>query len=152
MHHALALTESKPSINSRNVCLINFNQKEKEVMQISRQSVLMILSMTLLLAFSTLTGCVSTKSADTAVAPVELSDTTVRVPPGDPTKFWDEMGWVDMTKAEQAAWAALGWDEAAWEGEAKKPASDDKYWRQLNDAERAACEKLGYTKRLWDDS
>jgi hypothetical protein len=46
----------------------------------------------------------------------------------------------------------LGWDEASWEGEAKKPPSEDKYWRQLTDEERSAAEKLGYTKESWDES
>jgi hypothetical protein len=121
-------------------------------MKISRQSTLMILSMALLLAFASLTGCVQNQGADTSGAAVELTDSTVRVPPGDPTKFWDSMGWVELTKAEQALWAVLGWNEASWEGEAKQPASEDKYWKSLNDEERSACKKLSYTKRLWDNS
>jgi hypothetical protein len=120
-------------------------------MKFSNQSTLMILSMALLLAFASLTGCVQNKGEMTSAA-AELTDSTVRVPPGDPTKFWDSMGWTELTKAEQALWAVLGWNAASYEGEAKQPASEDKYWKQLNDAERAACEKLGYTKRLWDNS
>lgn len=111
----------------------------------------MILVMALLLAFSSLTGCVQNQGGGTDAA-VELTDTTVRVPPGDPTKFWDAMGWTELTKAEQELWGVLGWDEAAWEGDAKNPASEDKYWKQLSEEERAACEKLGYNKRLWDNS
>lgn len=118
-------------------------------MRISKQATLLILSMALLLAFSTLTGCVSTKDTSSGAA-VELTDSTIRVPPGDPTKFWDAFGWAEMTKAEQDAWGVLGWNEAAWEGDAKNPASEDKYWKQLSDAEQEACKKLGYTKRLWD--
>ncbi|MDA9761857.1 hypothetical protein N9C84_02170 [Desulfobacterales bacterium] len=102
------------------------------------------------LVFSLVTGCATSqgdKSAD-----MELTDDTVRVPPGDPTKFWDEFGWADMTKAEQAVWAVLGWDEDSWEGEAKQPASEDKYWNQLSKEEQDACTKLGYNKDLWDNS
>lgn len=121
-------------------------------MRILRQSTLIILAMAMMFAFSSLTGCVSTEGAKTSGAAVELTDTTVRVPPGDPTKFWDSMGWGELTKAEQELWAVLGWDEASYEGEAKQPASEDKYWKQLNDAERDACKKLSYTKRLWDNS
>ena len=121
-------------------------------MKISKQATLMILAMALLLAFSSLTGCVQNQGAKTSGAAVELTDSTVRVPPGDPTKFWDAFGWTEMTKAEQALWGVLGWDEAAWEGDAKNPASEDKYWKQLSAEERDACEKLSYTKRLWDNS
>ena len=106
------------------------------------------LTLALLLAISLFTGCATTGGG----ADVELTDSTVRVPPGDPTKFWDAFGWADMTKAEQALWGVLGWDEASWEGEAKNPASEDKYWNQLSDAEKEACKKLGYNKRLWDGS
>jgi hypothetical protein len=117
-------------------------------MKISKQLILVSLSIALLFAFSLVTGCVS--SGGGAAKTTEITDDTVRVPPGDPTTFWDEMGWVDLTKAEQALWGVLGWNGDSWEGEAKKPPSEDKYWKQLNDAERAACEKLSYTKRTWD--
>lgn len=119
-------------------------------MKIWRQAHLMILVMALLLAFSSLTGCVQNQGGGSSAA-VEMTDTTIRVPPGNPTKFWDAFGWTEMTKAEQEQWAVLGWDEAAWEGDAKNPASEDKYWKSLSPEERAACEKLGYTKRLWDE-
>jgi len=55
-----------------------------------------------------------------------------------------------MTKAEQALWGVLGWNGDAWEGEAKQPASEDKYWNQLSQEEKDACTKLGYNKDLWD--
>jgi len=63
---------------------------------------------------------------------------------------WEEAGWADMNEAEQALWMELGWDADSWEGEAKQPASEDKYWNQLNDAEQAAATALGYTKATWD--
>jgi len=65
--------------------------------------------------------------------------------------LWDEAGWADMTQAEQALWAKLGWSEASWEGEAKQPASEDKYWKQLSSEEQAAATALGYTKASWDE-
>jgi len=111
---------------------------------------LISLTLALLLAFSLVTGCATNK--ENKAAESALSDDTVRVPPADPTAFWDEMGWTDMTKAEQALWGVLGWTEDAWNEEAKPPASEDKYWNQLSEEERGACEKLGYTKKLWDES
>ncbi len=64
--------------------------------------------------------------------------------------FWEEVGWTDMTPAEQALWMKLGWNEASWEEEAKQPASEDKYWNQLSSEEKAAATALGYTKATWD--
>jgi len=149
MQHVLVLTKAFLLISNGNI-LINHRKKEKEMMKNLKLSTLINLTLALVLAFSLVTGCASTqggKAADTA-----LTDETVRVPPGDPTKFWDEFSWKDMTKAEQALWGVLGWTEAAWEGEAKNPPSEDKYWNQLSDEEKDACKKLGYNKRLWDNS
>jgi hypothetical protein len=64
--------------------------------------------------------------------------------------FWEEVGWSDMTPAEQALWMKLGWNADSWEGEAKQPASEDKYWKQLSAEEQAAATALGYTKATWD--
>ena len=119
-------------------------------MNTSKPSTWISLVLALLFAFSLVTGCVTTQGGKAAEA--ELTDATVRVPPADPTKFWDAFGWTEMTKAEQALWGVLGWTEDSWEGEAKQPASEDKYWKQLSEEERAACKKLGYNKRLWDGS
>ena len=119
-------------------------------MKKSKLSTFISLILALLLAISMVTGCATSQGEKTAES--MLSDDTVRVPPGDPTAFWDEMGWTDMTKAEQALWGVLGWTEESWEEEAKPPASEDKYWNQLSDEEREAAEKLGYTKELWDES
>jgi len=109
-----------------------------------KPSTLISLTLALLLTFTLITGCATSQSGKTDEA------NTVRVPPGDPTEFWDAQGWEDMTKAEQALWGVLGWTEEAWNEEAKPPASEDKYWNQLSDAERAACGKLSYTKESWD--
>jgi hypothetical protein len=65
--------------------------------------------------------------------------------------LWEEAGWAELTPAEQDLWKVLGWDEASWEGEAKQPASEDKYWNQLNAEEKAAATSLGYTKESWDE-
>jgi len=78
----------------------------------------------------------------------KLDPNTVRT---DDLSLWDEAGWTELTAAEQELWKVLGWDEASWEGEAKQPASEDKYWNGLSDAERAAATKLGYTKETWDE-
>ena len=66
--------------------------------------------------------------------------------------YWEEAGWEDMSSAEQALWMKLGWDADSWEGEAKQPASEDKYWKQLSAEEQAAATALGYTKASWDES
>jgi len=118
------------------------------MMRLSKHSGLISMTLALLLVFCLMAGCATGQGGKTAEA--ELTDSTVREPPGDPTKFWDTFSWNDMTKAEQEQWAVLGWDEASWEGDAKNPASEDKYWKQLSDEEQEACEKLGYSKRLWD--
>ncbi len=119
-------------------------------MKTSKHSIFISLLLALLLVFSLVAGCATSQGGKTAET--KLTDSTVRVPPGLPTVFWDAFSWKDMTKAEQALWAVLGWNEASWEGEAKNPASEDKYWKQLSEEERDACKKLGYNKRLWDNS
>ncbi len=69
----------------------------------------------------------------------------------DDLNLWEDAGWVDLTMAEQALWMEMGWNEASWEGEAKKPPSEDLYWNQLSEKERMAATKLGYTKATWDE-
>ena len=69
----------------------------------------------------------------------------------DSLDFWEEVGWTDMTPAEQWLWQKLGWTGESWSEEAKPPASEDKYWNQLTDEERYAAERLGYTKKSWDE-
>lgn len=78
----------------------------------------------------------------------KLDPSTVRT---DDLNFWEECGWADMTPAEQDLWKVLGWDEDSWEGEAKQPASEDKYWGGLSAEEQAAATALGYTKATWDE-
>ncbi|MGI0485243.1 hypothetical protein ACN4EK_07380 [Pantanalinema rosaneae CENA516] len=76
---------------------------------------------------------------------------TVRDVKGDPSTAWDDLSWVDMNSAEQALWAALGWDEASWEEETDAPDSDDRYWEDLTSDEQKAATQLGYTQSLWDE-
>jgi hypothetical protein len=123
---------------------INPNKKEEEIMKNFKLSTFISLTLALLLVFTLVTGCATSQKEMTDKADA------VRVPPGDPTEFWDAQGWEDMSKPEQELWGVLGWTEASWNEEEKPPASEDKYWNQLSDEERAACEKLGYTKELWD--
>ena len=78
----------------------------------------------------------------------KLDPTTVRT---DDLNFWEECAWTDMTPAEQDLWKVLGWDEASWEGEAKQPASEDKYWKALSAEEQSAATALGYTQATWDE-
>jgi hypothetical protein len=114
-------------------------------MKNSKLSTFISLTLALLLAISLVTGCATSQSGKTD------ETNTVRVPSGDPTAFWDEIGWNDLTKTEQKLWGVLGWTEASWNQEEKPPASEDKYWDQLSDEEKEAAEKLGYTKDSWDN-
>ena len=75
-------------------------------MRLSKSLRLAGVVLALLLAVSMLSGCVTGKDAKSAET--ALTDSTVRVPPGDPTKFWDAFSWKDMTKAEQDLWGVLG--------------------------------------------
>ena len=105
----------------------------------SRIAVLMIVLMSVALLF----GCATSGKDEGALNPNMVRS--------DNIAFWEEVGWADMTAAEQALWMKLGWDEASWEGEAKQPASEDKYWKQLSSEEQAAATTLGYTKESWDE-
>ena len=104
----------------------------------SRIAVLMMVLMSMALLF----GCASSGKDEGALDP-----NLVR---SDNIAMWEEIGWADMTAAEQALWKKLGWDEASWEGDTKQPASEDKYWKQLSEEEQAAATALGYTKESWD--
>ncbi|MEN8244038.1 MAG: hypothetical protein ABFS43_03965 [Thermodesulfobacteriota bacterium] len=101
----------------------------------SRIAVVLVVLMSVALLF----GCATSG---------KLDPSTVRT---DDLNFWEECGWADMTQAEQELWKVLGWDEASWEGEAKQPASEDKYWGGLSPEEQAAATALGYTKETWDE-
>jgi hypothetical protein len=146
----LALTEPNPSINNRSVYFTNLIQKEKEIMKISKQSILISLSVALLLAFSLVTGCVSNQEA-AAPAEAAVSDDTVRVPTENVNAFWDDQDWGDMTKAEQALWSTVGYTEEVWIGDAKNPPEEDLYWKQLDPEKQEALKKIGYTESFWND-
>ena len=92
-----------------------------------------------LLSAALLSGCATSG---------KLDPTTVRT---DDLNFWEECAWTDMTPAEQDLWKVLGWDEATWEGEAKQPDSEDKYWKALSAEEQTAATALGYTQATWDE-
>jgi hypothetical protein len=98
-----------------------------------------IVLMTVLMGVALLFGCATSGKVDPNM---------VRT---DDLSLWDEAGWSELTPAEQELWKVLGWDEASWEGEAKKPPSEDLYWNQLSEEERSAATKLGYTKETWDE-
>ncbi len=64
---------------------------------------------------------------------------------------WYDVDWGEMSADAQRAWAALGWDEARWEGiYPYPPASDEKFWAELTPDEKSAAEHLGYAWRTWD--
>lgn len=99
----------------------------------------MIVLMTVLMGVALLFGCATSGKMDPNM---------VRT---DDLNLWEEASWSELTPAEQELWKVLGWDEASWEGEAKKPPSEDLYWNQLSEEERMAATKLGYTKETWDE-
>jgi hypothetical protein len=100
----------------------------------TRIAVLMVVLMSAALLF----GCATSGKTDADSVRTDIA-------------MWEEVGWEDMTAAEQALWGKLGWDADSWEGEAKQPASEDKYWNSLNADEQAAATALGYTKANWDE-
>ncbi len=100
----------------------------------TRIAVLMVVLMSAALLF----GCATSGKMDADSVRTDIA-------------VWEEAGWEDMTAAEQALWGKLGWDADSWEGEAKQPASEDKYWNSLNADEQAAATALGYTKANWDE-
>ncbi|RLB88933.1 MAG: hypothetical protein DRH26_12565 [Deltaproteobacteria bacterium] len=114
-------------------------------MKVSKQSILISLSVALLLAFSLVTGCVSSQKG------ANQSGDSVRTPTENVNAFWDNQDWADMTKAEQDLWSLVGYTEAVWVGDAKNPPEEDMYWKQLAPEKRAALEKMGYTKSFWND-
>ncbi len=143
MYHVLELAEPHPPIKISK--FFNRNKKEKEIMKVSKQSILISLSVALLLAFSLVTGCVSSQKG------ANQSGDSVRTPTENVNAFWDNQDWADMTKAEQDLWSLVGYTEAVWVGDAKNPPEEDMYWKQLAPEKRAALEKMGYTKSFWND-
>jgi len=117
-------------------------------MRISKQSILICLSVALMMAFS----LVSTSVAGEFKYTKPADETTVRVAP-DPAKvnaYWDGMDWDQLTKAEMALWGLLNYNEANWMGDAKPPKEDDYYFNQLSKVQKEAIKKMGYTKKIWD--
>ena len=112
-------------------------------MKFSKRSIFVSLSLALLLAFSLVTGCASSKA--------EVTDDTVRVPTEMVNAFWDDQDWGDMTKGEQALWSLVGYTEAVWIGDEKNPPEEDMYWKQLAPEKQEALEKMGYTESFWND-
>jgi hypothetical protein len=62
---------------------------------------------------------------------------------------WNNLDWSDMTSAQQALWARLGWNQARWDSN-RPPASDAEGWSQLTADERAAATELGFGSGSWE--
>ena len=92
----------------------------------------------MMMSFALLFGCATSGKMDADSVRTDIA-------------MWEELGWEDMTAAEMALWEKLGWNADSWEGEAKQPASEDKYWMQLSPEEQKAATALGYTKESWDE-
>jgi len=76
---------------------------------------------------------------------------SIRKIKGDPTDFWLDFDWEDMSEEEKSLWSILGWDKDSWEEEDDPPSSDDKEWRELSSNEKEAATSLGYDKETWDE-
>ena len=110
-------------------------------MRISKQSILICLSVALMLALS----LVSTSVAEEFTYTKPADETTVRVAP-DPAKvnaYWDNIDWDQLTKAEQELWGLLNYNEPNWMGDAKPPKEDDYYFNQLSKVQKEAIKKIG---------
>ena len=116
-------------------------------MRILKQSIFISFTLALMLAFM----LVTTSTAGEVSIPKPADETAVRCPDHGVNALWDSIEtWDQMTKAEQDLWEVVGWNQANWEGDAKQPASEDKYFNQLKKKEKEAMKKLGYTKSRWD--
>jgi hypothetical protein len=62
---------------------------------------------------------------------------------------WNDLDWSDMTNAQQALWARLGWNHARWDGN-RPPASNTQDWSRLTADERNAAAELGFGPRSWE--
>lgn len=82
----------------------------------------------------------------------EVNADIIRTPEGDGDidAFWDPFDWNELTPAEQAAWAVLGWNASSWDDETNIPASDEADWDDLTAEEQAAATALGYDQPTWD--
>lgn len=59
--------------------------------------------------------------------------------------------WSALPLGERAAWEALGWGEASWNGEHTAPLSTLKTWHELSNLEKAAAQNaLQYTPDTWE--
>ncbi len=59
-----------------------------------------------------------------------------------------DKSWKELTAAERAAAAQIGYDEASWEM-GDTPAACEKSWAKLSATERSAATTLGYTEQEW---
>lgn len=79
--------------------------------------------------------------------PEEVSANVVVV--SDPTAFWDNADWEEMTPEQRGAWEVLGWSEKSWAGTASPPETEDVAWPDLKGHQRQAARSLGYTSETW---
>jgi hypothetical protein len=65
---------------------------------------------------------------------------------------WNDVGWQDMSAAEQAAWTTLGWRAETWGSDdpATEPEISQKDWAELTANEKEAADALGYNEKNWN--
>ena len=67
-----------------------------------------------------------------------------------PDAMYHELAWGDIPDDIRAAYVALGYDEAYWNGEGEDPAASAMTWMELTAEEQEAATILGYDEASWD--
>ena len=67
-----------------------------------------------------------------------------------PDAMYHEMAWDDIPDDARAAYTALGYDEAYWNGEGEDPPASMMSWMELTAEEQEAAAVLGYDEASWD--
>ncbi len=74
----------------------------------------------------------------------------IRKPAENVNDFWLNTPWEELTPAEQAAWATLGWNAGNWDGEGELPASESTLWADLTPEQQATVARFGYDEDSWN--
>mmetsp|Transcript_38403 Transcript_38403/g.86481 ORF Transcript_38403/g.86481 Transcript_38403/m.86481 type:complete len:533 (+) Transcript_38403:81-1679(+) len=67
-----------------------------------------------------------------------------------PDSMYHELAWGDIPDDVRAAYVALGYDEAYWNGEGEDPPAAAMAWMELTADEQEAATILGYDEASWD--
>ncbi|EJK44376.1 hypothetical protein THAOC_37086, partial [Thalassiosira oceanica] len=67
-----------------------------------------------------------------------------------PDSMYHDLAWGDIPDDVRAAYVALGYDEAYWNGEGEDPPAAAMAWMELTADEQEAATILGYDEASWD--